>query len=62
MSGGTEVAAIALMAARELLLGYFRLVERAGLTPEEKKEHYEKIRGEFLGVNLDELRKPEEVI
>jgi len=61
MSGGAEVALIALALAREVGLGYFRLLEAANLTEEEKQLHYESLKGEFYTVELDMIPDPEDL-
>ena len=57
----SEVALIALAVAREMLLGYFRLLETAGMTEEDKLIHYESVKGEFYAVDLDLIPKPEDL-
>ena len=56
-----EVGLIAVAVARELLLGYFRLLETAGMSEEDKKIHYESVKGEFYLVDLDMIPKPEDL-
>ena len=56
-----EVALIALALAREILLGYFRLLEVAGLSEEDKQIHYESVQGEFYAVELDMIPDPEDL-
>lgn len=57
---GAEVL-IALQVARELALIYFRLLETAGLTDEEKRLHYEAMQVEFYGVDTDDIPNPEDL-
>ncbi|MHA2047800.1 MAG: hypothetical protein ACW99G_23705 [Candidatus Thorarchaeota archaeon] len=58
MSGtGVEIALIILATLRELNLAYFRLLETANLSDEEKA----KLRAEFLLVNRDTIPKPEDI-
>jgi hypothetical protein len=61
MSSGADIALVALVAARELLMAYFRMLELSGLSPEEKLAHYEKVRAEFMLVDRDAIRKPEDL-
>ena len=61
MNSGAEVGLIALAVAREMLLGYFRLLETAGMTEEQKEAHYQKIREEFMLVNRSTIPKPEDL-
>lgn len=56
-----EVALIALAVARELLLGYFRIMETAGMTPEQKQLHYEKVKAEFHAIDVSEILDPEDL-
>ena len=54
----SEVGLIALALAREILLGYFRLLEVADLTQEERAAHYAEVRKEFFDVDLDLIPDP----
>ena len=58
---GNQVALIALALAREILLGYFRLLEVAGMSEEDKQIHYESVKGEFYAVELDMIPDPEDL-
>jgi len=58
---GNQVALIALALAREILLGYFRLLEVAGMSEEDKLIHYESVKGEFYAVELDLIPDPEDL-
>ncbi len=57
----SEVALIALALAREILLGYFRLLEVSGMSEEDKLIHYESVKGEFYAVELDMIPNPEDL-
>ncbi len=57
----SDVALIALALAREILLGYFRLLEVAGMSEEDKVIHYESVKGEFYAVELDMIPNPEDL-
>ena len=57
----SDVALIALALAREILLGYFRLLEVAGMSEEDKQIHYESVKGEFYAVELDMIPNPEDL-
>jgi hypothetical protein len=61
MSTGAEVGLIAMAVAREMLLGYFRLLETAGMTPEEKQAHYDAVKKEFMAVDRGAIPKPEDI-
>ena len=58
---GSEVGLIAIAVAREMLLGYFRLLETAGMSEEDKKIHYESVQGEFHAVDLGLIPDPEDL-
>jgi hypothetical protein len=57
----SDVALIALALAREILLGYFRLLEVAGMSEEDKQIHYESVQGEFYAVELDMIPDPDDL-
>ena len=57
----SDVALIALALAREILLGYFRLLEVAGMSEQDKVIHYESVKGEFYAVELDMIPSPEDL-
>ena len=56
-SPAVEIALITLAMIRELNLAYFRLVETASMTDEERA----KLRAEFMAVNRALIPKPEDL-